>query len=98
MTCTNNHRAKVQTYMAQKITNLVYDAALEVRSWRRSAEVAIIREVYLNGSKIGDKFGAAEIIILNSKLAHQLKLTLHGHRSKNQAEQIAILKTSEKLE
>jgi ribonuclease HI len=54
--------------------------------------------VYLNGSKNGDKFGAAGIIILNSKLAHQLKFKLHGNRSNNQAEQTAILKTSEILE
>ena len=35
---------------------------------------------------------------MNGKLVHQLKFKLHGHCSNNQAEQIAILKTLEKLE
>ena len=53
--------------------------------------------MYTDGSKIGDKFEAAGIIIVNGKLVHQLKIKLHGHRSNNLAKQIAILKTSEKL-
>jgi ribonuclease HI len=55
-------------------------------------------EVYPDGCKIDDEVGAAGIIILNGKLAHQLKFKLHGHRSNNQADHIAILKSSEKLE
>jgi len=57
-----------------------------------------ISEVYTDGSKIGDYFGAAGIIFVNGKLVHQLKFKLHGHCSNNQAEQIAILKVLEKLE
>jgi len=55
-------------------------------------------EVYTDGSKIGDSVGAAGVIFVNGKLVHQLKFKLHGHCSNNQAEQIAILKTLEKLE
>jgi ribonuclease HI len=72
---------------------------LEVRKWRHPAEITIIREVkngtiytikiYAERSKMGDKVGAAGIIILNGKLVHQLKFTLHGHCSNNEAEKIA---------
>ena len=55
-------------------------------------------EVYTDGSKIGDNVGAAGIIFENGKLVHQLKFTLHGHCSNNQAEQTAILRVLEKLE
>jgi hypothetical protein len=58
--------------MATKINNLEYDAPLEVRYWRHSAELVTIREVengskyttevYTDGSKIGDNVGAAGII------------------------------------
>ena len=94
--------------MATKIKNLEYDAPLEVRNWRHPAEIAIVHEVengttytvevYTDGSKIGDSVGAAGVIFVNGKLVHQLKFKLHGHCSNNQAEQIAILKTLEKLE
>jgi ribonuclease HI len=94
--------------MATKINNLEYDAPLEVRYWTHPAELAIIHEVengtryttevYTDGSKIGDNVGAAGIILVNGKLAHQLKFKLHGHCSNNQAEQTAILKLLEKLE
>ena len=55
-------------------------------------------EVYTDGSKIGDSVGAAGVRFVNGKLVHQLKFKLHGHCSNNQAEQIGILKTLEKLE
>jgi len=35
---------------------------------------------------------------VNGKLVHHPKFKLHGHCSKNQAEQITVLKTLEKLE
>jgi ribonuclease HI len=54
--------------------------------------------VHTDGSKIGDKVGAAGIIFVNGKLIHQLKFKQHGHCSNNQAEQIAILRILEKLE
>jgi hypothetical protein len=88
--------------MATKINNEEYDAPLEVRYWRHPAELATIREVeigsiyttevYTDGSKIGDNFGAARITFVNGKLVHQLKFKLYGHCSNNQVEQIAILK------
>ena len=99
---------KFQTYMATKFNNIEYDAPLEVRNWRYPAEIAIVREVengtmytvevYKDGRKTGDSVGAGEVIYVNGKLVHQLKFKLHGHCSNNQAEQIAILKTLEKLE
>jgi hypothetical protein len=99
---------KLQSYIATKINKLEYDARFEVRCWRHPAELAIIHEVengtrykttvYTDGSKIGDNVGAAEIIFVNGKLVHQLKLKLHGHCSKDQAEKIAILKFVEKFE
>jgi len=91
--------------MATKINNPEYDAPLEVRYWRRPAELVIIcevengpiytTEVYTDGSKIGDNIRAAGIVFMNGKLVHQLKFTLHGHCSSNQAEQIVILKVLE---
>ena len=90
--------------MATKINNLEYDAQLEVRNWRHSAEIAIVHEVengnmytvevYTDDSKIGDSIGAARAIFVYGKLVQQIKFKLHG----NQEEQIAILKTLEKLE
>jgi len=81
---------------------------LEVRNWRHPAEAAIVHEVengttytvevYTDGSKFGDSFGAAGVIFVNGNLLHQLKFKLHGHCSNNQAEQIGILKTLKKLE
>ena len=53
-------------------------------------------EEYTDGSKIGDRVGAAGVIFVNGKLVHQLKFKLHGHCSNNQTEQIAILKNLEK--
>jgi len=47
-------------------------------------------EVYTDGSKIRDSFGAAGVIFVNGNLVHQLKIKLHGHCSNNQAEQIGI--------
>jgi len=92
--------------MATKINNIEYDAPLEVRYWRHPAELATIREVengavyktevYTDGNKIGDNFGAAGIIFVNGKMVQQLKFKLHGHCSNIQVEQIAILKALKK--
>jgi len=81
---------------------------LEVRNWRHPAEIATVHEVesitmykvevYTDGSKIGDSVGVAGFIFVNGNLVNQLKFKLHGHCSNNQAEQIGILKTLEKLE
>ena len=60
--------------------------------------VLVIQQVCTDGSTVGGSVGAAGIILVNGKLAHQLKCKLHGHCSNNQAEQIAILKVLEKLE
>ena len=60
--------------------------------------VLVIQQVCTDGSTVGGSVGAAGIILVNGKLAHQLKFKLHGHCSNNQAEQIAILKVLEKLE
>jgi ribonuclease HI len=54
--------------------------------------------VYRDGSKIGDKVGAAGIIFVNGKLVHEPKFKLYGHCCNNQAEQTAILKFLEKVE
>ena len=54
--------------------------------------------MYAQSSKTGDKVDVAGIIIVNGKLVHQLKFTLHGHCSNNEAEKIAILRDIEKLE
>ena len=93
--------------MATKINNSEYDAPLEVRTLRHTAELAIIHEmdhstiyatvVYTDDSEIGDSVGAAGIIFVNGKMVHQLKFKLHGHCTNNQAEQIAIFKVLEKI-
>ena len=54
--------------------------------------------MYTDSSKFGENIAAAAIIFVNFKLVHQLKFKLLGHCSNNQAVQIAILKTLEKLE
>jgi hypothetical protein len=94
--------------MVTKIKNLGYDAPLEVRYWRHPAELAIIHDVdhstidttemYTDGSRIGDRAGAAGIIFVNGKLVHQLKFKLHRHCTNNQAEKVTIFKVLEKLE
>jgi len=94
--------------MATKINYLEYDIPLEVRYWRHPAQLAEVcelkngsiytNEVYTDGSKIGDNFGAAGIVFVNGKLVHQLKFKRYVHCSNNQAEQIAILKFLQKLE
>ena len=99
---------KVRTYVNTKINNSDYDAPLEVRYWRHPADLVTIHEVkigtiyttevYMDGSKIGDKVGAAGIVFENGNIVHQMQFKLHGHCTNNQAEQIAILKTLEKLQ
>jgi hypothetical protein len=99
---------KVQTYVNAKINNSDYDAPLDVRFWRHPAEMVTIHEVkngtqyatevYTDGSKTGDKVGAAGILFENGNMVHQMQFKLHGHCTNNQAEQIAILKALEKQE
>ena len=74
----------VQTYMATKINNLEYNAKLEVRNWRQSAEIAIAHEgengtmygveVYTDGNKIGDSVSAAGVIFLKASWYNNLSL------------------------
>jgi ribonuclease HI len=107
-TYTNNHRAKSTNLNGNKINNPGYDTPLEVRYWRHPAELPTMREVengskcttemYTDGSKSGDNFGAAGIIFVNGKLVHKLKFKQQGHCYNNQAKEIAILKILEKLE
>jgi ribonuclease HI len=94
--------------MATKINNLEYDTPLEVRYWQHPAKLVIIHEldnstiytteVYTDGSKFRDSLGTAGILFANGKLVHQLKFTLHGQSTNNQAEQAAIFKVLEKVE
>jgi ribonuclease HI len=91
------------------VCNAAFKVSRRVKHFiKNSVELAIIHEVengtmyttevYTDGSKIGDNFGAAGIIFVNGKLVQQLKFKLHGHCSNNQADQIAILKVLEKSE
>jgi ribonuclease HI len=54
-------------------------------------------EIFTDGSKIGDKVGAGVAMYTDKRLVRQYKYRLQNHRSNNQAEQIAILKSLEQL-
>jgi len=54
-------------------------------------------EIFTDGSKIGDKFGAGVAIFSEKRLVRKCKYRLENHCSNNQAEQIAILKALEQL-
>lgn len=84
-----------------------YDAPLKPGNWKHPAETLQIKEteaetdytlqIYTDGSKTGDKVGAAAVIFHHDTLIRQLKYRLDGECSNNQAEQIAILKALEEL-
>lgn len=85
-----------------------YDAPLEPSNWTHPAEKVHIKEteetteypikIYTDGSKTGDKVGAAAAIFKEDTPIRQLKYRLDGKCSNNQAEQIAILKALQELE
>jgi len=54
-------------------------------------------EIFTDGSKIEDKFGAGVTIYTAIRLARKCKYRLQNHCSNNQVEQIAILKSLEQL-
>ena len=84
-----------------------YDAPLEPSNWTHPAEEVTIKEteratqypirIYTDGSKTGDKVGAAAAIFFEETPIRQLKYRLDGKCSNNQAEQIAILKALQEL-
>jgi len=98
---------KVRTYKATR-NNFEYDAPLEVRYWHHPAEIPLIRApteiphnaitMFTDGSKIGGKVGAAEVIIKDDTVLHQSKYKLHERCSHNQAEQVAVLKAMEQIQ
>jgi ribonuclease HI len=53
--------------------------------------------IFSDGSKTGDKFGAGAAIYVNQELIKQCKYKLGSCCTKNQAEQLAILKSLEEL-
>jgi ribonuclease HI len=79
-----------------------------VRYWPHPAEIPLIRaptelphnviNIFMDGSKIGKKVGAAAVIIKDDIVLHQSKYKLRKRCSNNQAEQIAILSALEQLQ
>jgi hypothetical protein len=55
-------------------------------------------QIFTDGSKSEHGVGAGLAIFIQSKIAHQLRFTLHNRCSKNQAEQLAIVKALETIE
>jgi len=98
---------KVQTYKATH-NNIEYDAPLDVRYWPHPAEIPLNRaptkiphnviNIFMDGSKIGGKVGAAAVIIKDDIVLHQSKYKLHERWSNNQAEQVAILRALEQIQ
>jgi ribonuclease HI len=96
-----------RTYKATH-NNIEYDAHLEVRYWHHPAEIPLIRApteiphntitIFTDGSKIGGKVGAAAVIIKDDIVLHQSKYRLHERCSKNQSEQVAVLKAMEQIQ
>ena len=90
----------VRSYKATHNTKC--DAHLGVRYWPHPAEIPLIRvptevphnaiTIFMDGSKIGRKVGAAAVIIKDEIILHQSKYKLHERCSNNQAEQVAILR------
>lgn len=84
-----------------------YDAPLPPSDWNHPAESTQITganestdyvfKIFTDGSKIGDKVGAAAVIYRQETSIHQLKYRLDGKCSNNQAEQLAILKVLQEL-
>jgi ribonuclease HI len=83
------------------------DIPLPVRNWPHPAQRLFIKEIsdsttysieiYLDGSKIGGKFGAGAALYMDRVLRRQCKYKLHNICSNNQAKGIAILKSLEEL-
>ena len=57
-----------------------------------------IINIFTDGSKIGRNVGAAAVIIKDDIVLHQSKFKLHKKCSNNQAKQVAILRSLEKIQ
>jgi len=79
-----------------------------VRYWPHPAEIPLIRarteiphnviNIFMDGSIIGGKVGAAAVIIKDDIILHQSKYKLHERCSNNQAEHVAILRAPEQIQ
>jgi len=84
------------------------DCELEIQHWQHVAEFGKILEVvgnedtsikiYTDGSKQEQRVGSRAVISKESEMIAKLQLKTDNKCSKNQAEQLAILKALEKLE
>ena len=84
-----------------------YDQQLEPSEWLHPAERVLIKEtqentdynikIFTDGSKTGEKVGAAAVIFQGDNLIQEIKYKLRGQCSNNQAEQAAILKALQEL-
>ena len=55
-------------------------------------------QIYTDGSKSGHGVGVGVAIFIQSKLANQLRFTIHNRCSNNKAEHLAIVKALETIE
>jgi len=79
-----------------------------VRYWPHAAEIPLIRapteiphnviNVFTDGSKSGGKFGGAVVIIKDDIILHQSTFKLHEGCSNNQAEQVAVQRSLERIQ
>ena len=93
-------RKKVRNYKATR-NNIEYDVPLEVRYCPHHAQIHLIKapteiqhnakSIFMDGSKIGVKVGAAAVIIKNDS-SSSIYVKQHEICCNNQAEQVAILK------
>jgi ribonuclease HI len=73
------------------------------KDWLHPADTVRITEhheesdiqIFTDGSKCEHGVGAGIPLFIQSKLAHQMRFTLHKNCSNNQAEQLAIFKALE---
>jgi ribonuclease HI len=71
--------------------------ARRVTTMEKIDSTSYATEIYTDGNKIGGKVGAGVAIYMDKMLVRQCKYRLQDCCSNNQAEQIEILKSLEKL-
>jgi len=93
-------------YIMRKSQVYEIDHEVQPKDWLHPADSVRITEqqnkhaiqMFTEGSKSKHGFGSGIAIFIQSNLLHQLRYTIHNRCSKNQAEQLAIIKALETIE
>ena len=95
--------AKLYNIMRNKQAHDI-DHEVQPKDWLHPADSVRVTEpeehdlqIFTDGSKTEYGVGAGIAVFIQSKLAHQLRYTLHIRCSNNQVEQLAIVKVLEKI-